>query len=264
MDDAGTTGDQTRTEADEVDQAPAEALIEIDQPAEAPVVNDADADAEPGEADTDADAAEPDAGAEGAPLSGDEPEEGLDAAPQLTLDEMVAELTAPAEPVSPSAEPAEAPEPVEEPAEGAEALPAPQAVPPSTVTPGPDETLAPAEVVRPVADRLWTRIPFWVLGLVWAGLVGASAYALWPTSAEAFILSPLYPVFIFGAAALVAVGVVLGLIVWLTARSRAGEYGTAGVGRRIWTRALGWTAGGVALWWIALIVLDLHRTGVIR
>jgi hypothetical protein len=68
---------------------------------------------------------------------------------------------------------------------------------------------------------------------------------------------------VLGGAALAFIGLVTGLVVWLMARSRAGEDERGGLGLKIWTRALAWTAGGVALWWIGLLLLDLHHAGVI-
>jgi hypothetical protein len=110
---------------------------------------------------------------------------------------------------------------------------------------------------------MWTRVPFWVLGALWVAFVGVLTYLMWP-STGALVTRPLYPYLVFGGAALVVVGLVTGLTIWLLARAHAGEYGPAGIARTVWMRALGWTACGVAVWWIGLVVLDLHRTGVIR
>lgn len=131
----------------------------------------------------------------------------------------------------------------EEPAEGIESAPAPKS--------------------RPVVARVSTRAPFWVLGALWACFAGVMTYLLWPLSDQAFVDSPLYAVLVFGGAALVILGFVVGLVVWLGARPVARAAGEGPLGLRLWARALGWTAGGVVLWWVALIALDLHRTGVI-
>ena len=191
-----------------------------------------------------------------------EPDQDEDEEPTapLTLDELVAELEVPAEESGehPAEEPGE--ETSEEAAEAAEGEEAGEEEA-ETAEPGEQEIEA---GLMPVSERLWTRLPFWLIGLAWAAFSGALAYLFWPLSATVFVTNPLYPYFVFGGAALVVVDLVTGLVVLLVARARAGDEGRAGLGRVIWLRALTWTAAGVVLWWVALIALDLHRTGVIR
>jgi hypothetical protein len=130
---------------------------------------------------------------------------------------------------------------------------------------GEAEEIEAAEVgPRPVVARLWARIPFWVLGACWVGFAGTLTYLLWPVSTDVFVKDPRYAYFVFGGAALVAAGLALGLTIWIIARVRAGKDGRSGIARTVWMRALGWTTGGVVLWWIGLIALDMHRAGLIR
>lgn len=136
-------------------------------------------------------------------------------------------------------------------------------VPPKSTESAEGVESAPASKSKPVVARVSTRAPFWALGALWACFAGVMTYLLWPLSAEVFVDSSLYAVLVFGGAVLVVLGFVVGLVVWLGARPAARAAGEGPLGLRLWARALGWTAGGVVLWWAALIALDLHRTGVI-
>jgi hypothetical protein len=182
-----------------------------------------------------------------------------------SLDEMVARLGAePAE-----AGPAEATddEPELEAEGGTESEAALSDVsegePPVEVVPGaaPEpEGVAVADLVR---DRLTTRVPFWVYGAVWAGFVGFMAYLLWPISSEPFVNSPDYAALVFGAVALLAGGIVLGFFVWLFSRLGTTRSERVGLVRAVAFRTAGWMTAGVVIWWIALVLLDLHRSGVV-
>jgi len=119
-----------------------------------------------------------------------------------------------------------------------------------------------AEPVPFLLQMRW-RVPFWVVFGLFAAFVAALVYLLWPASAGEFVALPLYGVLVIGGASLVVIGLVTGLAVWLAARSRATDDEKAGLGRTLWARALGWTAGGVALWWVGILALDLHRAGVL-
>jgi hypothetical protein len=116
---------------------------------------------------------------------------------------------------------------------------------------------------KPLLRRVWTRAPFWAVDAAWAILTLAAVIALWRAPAATFADGIAYGVLVLGGAALAFIGLMTGLIVWLIARSRAGQDERVGLGLAIWTRALIWTAGGVALWWVGLLVLDLHHSGVI-
>jgi hypothetical protein len=130
--------------------------------------------------------------------------------------------------------------------------------------PDAEDTAEEAALPRSAVDRLWARIPFWVLGAAWVGLVGALTYLLWSVATDVFVTNPLYTYLVFGGTALVAAGLVMGLTIWILVRSNTKKGERAGIGLRVWTRALTWTAIGVVLWWAGLILLDLHRTGAIR
>jgi hypothetical protein len=91
--------------------------------------------------------------------------------------------------------------------------------------------------------------------------VGAMTYLLWPASSAPFVEAPIYRWFVFGGAAMLVAGLILGLAVWLAVRSGATTEEREGFGRAIAMRTAGWMAVGVALWWIGLVVLDLHRGG---
>ncbi|HEY5277537.1 MAG TPA: hypothetical protein VIK38_13590 [Coriobacteriia bacterium] len=116
---------------------------------------------------------------------------------------------------------------------------------------------------KPLLRRVWTRAPFWAVDAAWAILTLAAVIALWRAPAATFADGIAYGVLVLGGAALAFIGLMTSLIVWLVARSRAGQDERVGLGLAIWTRALIWTAGGVALWWVGLLVLDLHHSGVI-
>jgi hypothetical protein len=170
----------------------------------------------------------------------------------LTLDELVADLAeseagegAPSQAVMVEEPPATDVEEVEEAAEEAVEGDAEPALP------------------RPLVRQFWTRAPFWAVDSAWAILTLAATIALWRAPAATFADGIAYAILVLGGAALAFVGLVTGLVIWLVARSRAEEDERVGLGLAIWTRALSWTAAGVALWWIGLLLLDLHHAGVI-
>ena len=113
-------------------------------------------------------------------------------------------------------------------------------------------------------ERMDTRVPFWVYGGVWVVFAGAMTYLLWPVSAGLFTGSSRYAIFVLGGAGLTVIGLFVGLAAWLTGRSGASTEEKQGLTQAILLRTAGWMTVGVVLWWIALIALDLHRTGVIR
>jgi hypothetical protein len=193
-------------------------------------------------------------------------------ATDLTLDDMVAEIvqsqggeaTPEGEPApegaaaeAPEGEAAEGPEGGE--VEGAEAVPAEGAAEPSAEVS--EEGLVVTGLAR---DRMSTRIPFWGYGGVWVVFVGVMTYLLWPASVRTFTGSQFYAVFVLGGGALTVVGLFVGLLTWFFGRSGASKAQRQGLIQAIMMRSAGWMAIGVILWWVALIALDLNRTGVIR
>lgn len=223
-------------------------------------------------------APEPETEPETEPESAPEPEPAPEPAPApevvevpLTLDELVADIAS--SDAGEAAEEADAEENASEgeaesvseveaeveaaaAAEGAAALEATA----TEATPVIEAPEGPAPLLR----RLWTRVPFWTLDAVWLSLTVAVTVILWRAPAATFADGLPYAILVLGGAALAFTGLVTGLVVWLVARRRAGEDERAGLGLALWTRALAWTAGGVALWWVGLLVLDLHHAGLIR
>lgn len=170
-------------------------------------------------------------------------EEPAGSASEFTLDELVAEMA------GVSSVTAQAP--------AVESAPAPEHVDPLTAAMS--DTFAEA---APTEAALWTRVPFWVIGLSWMSFVGVMTFLLWPKSSGGLQDAPLYGALVFGGAGLVVLSLFIGLIVWARARSHA-EAGDRGiVSRAVLLRVLGWTAGGVALWVVALIVLSLRHLDV--
>lgn len=179
----------------------------------------------------------------GAPIDEPAPEEPSGSASEFTLDELVAEMAGVS---SVAAQP-----PV------VESAPAPEHVDPLTAAMS--DTFAEA---APTETELWTRVPFWVIGLSWAAFVGVMTFLLWAKSSGGLEDAPLYGALVFGGAGMVALSLFIGLIVWARARSHA-EAGDRGiVSRAVLLRVLGWTAGGVVLWVGAMVVLSLRHLDV--
>jgi hypothetical protein len=175
----------------------------------------------------------------------------------MTLDELVADLAKPDEdePSDAADEAApEQPEPESEFAAEPAAEPAIDAEPEA-----PEEPID----TPPLLKQLWTRVPFWAVDGVWLTLTAASTIALWNVPSLTYQDGALYALLVLGGAALAVIGLAAGLAVWLVARSRSVDHERAGLGLTIWTRALAWTAAGVAQWWIGLLILSLHHHGVI-
>lgn len=114
-----------------------------------------------------------------------------------------------------------------------------------------------------VEAEMWTRVPFWLLGVAWIAFVGLLTYLQWPTASEDLQGTSLYQLMVYGGVALVVMGGVIGAVIWSRARSHADPVDRAVVSRSILLRAVGWTASGVAVWVIAMIALSLHSLDVI-
>lgn len=162
---------------------------------------------------------------------------------QFTLDELVAEMA------GVSAVTSEA-------GTGAEPV-VPQRVDPLTAA------MSEAFEEVPVESELWTRLPFWILGAAWALFTGVITYLLWPVAKSGLTGTQLYGVLVYGGVALVVVGAVAGVVVWSRARTRCAMPDRGVVSRAILLRAVGWTATGVAVWVVSMIVLSLHSLDVI-
>jgi hypothetical protein len=179
-----------------------------------------------------------------------EPEAEAVDRPQFTLDELVAEMA------GVSAVTAAAP------ASGEAASVAPERI--DVLAAAMSDTFAEAP---PVEDEMWTRAPFWAIAAAWVLFSGALAYLLWPTAAkgfEALMGASLYSVLVWGGVALVVIGLVIGAVIRSRAQARGSVVDRGLVGRAILLRALGWTAAGVAMWVVAMIVVSFHAVGVIR
>lgn len=249
MDEAGPmTGQQQEPEEqatpvaeDVAEQAPAVEETAAETTAEeAAVVEEAAAD-EIAEAETPSTAVPDDATPE--EQAAETPEEPAE---QLSLEEMVDSLKE-AEPsgVEPPASDVEAPEPATD--ASAAALTSEEQVP--------EERLA--------RDRLAARLPFGIYIGVWAVFAGVMTYLLWPIAVRPFVGTRLYAYFVLGGGALTVAGPLLGLGVWLAVRARAGEGTGAGLARAAFMRAAVATLAGDLLWWLGLVLLDLHRAGVL-
>jgi hypothetical protein len=170
--------------------------------------------------------------------AGGEPE-----ADQLSLDEMVESLKEPQASTDEVA--AEAPP---EPAEAEEA-------------PATDEPVSGPEGLA--RDRLAARLPFGIYVGVWVVFAGVMSYLLWPAASGPFTGLPFYAYLVLGGVALTVVGPLLGIVMWLVLRGRADGIARAGLARAIFMRAAAATLAGDLVWWLALVLLDLHRAGVL-
>jgi hypothetical protein len=112
-------------------------------------------------------------------------------------------------------------------------------------------------------DRLAARLPFGVYVGLWAAFAGAMGYLLWPAAAKPFVDSGIYAYSVLGGVALTLAGPLLGLAVWLLVRSSADVESNAGLVRAVFMRAALSTLAGDLLWWLGLVLLDLHRAGVL-
>jgi hypothetical protein len=111
-------------------------------------------------------------------------------------------------------------------------------------------------------SRLAARLPFWILSGVWVVFAGAMTYLLWADATKPFADLPLYAGFIYGGVALTVAGLLVGVVVWLLLRRAAPEL-RAGLVRAVLLRAAAATLAGNLVWWAGLVVLDLHRSGVL-
>jgi hypothetical protein len=190
---------------------------------------------------------------------------------QPSLDDLIADLAVEGEPADGEAGTAEdgaglaegdasdAPTRIEaEEARASEPQTAPVPVAPVAPTASPIAA-DPAAEAGPMLERLWTHVPFWVIAGAWVVLTAAMTALLWNASAGGMSTGIPYAVLVLGGGALVVIGLVAGLVISLLVRGRTVPGERAGLFLAVWNRALLWTAGGVLVWWIGLLLLDLHH-----
>jgi hypothetical protein len=114
-----------------------------------------------------------------------------------------------------------------------------------------------------VRDRLGAKLPAWAYAGVWVVFAAVMTYLLWPTATKPFIEQPDYAYMVVGGLALAVAGPVVALLTWLFARMGTTASERIGLVRAVWMRCMLATVFGVAIWWLALYALDLHRKGVI-
>jgi hypothetical protein len=105
-------------------------------------------------------------------------------------------------------------------------------------------------------------VPLWIVTGMFAAFVGALVYLMWPSATGSVVTTGLYRLLVLGGAGMVIIELLTGITVWLVARAHADRDEKRGLALTLWTRALAWTAGGVVLWWIGLLVLDLRHVGI--
>lgn len=185
-------------------------------------------------------------------------------APEVTLDEMVASLRdgeGPAE----TAEDAEPGTGAEESGELAEAEgaastaeeAAPAAAAGAVVLPVEDDGSACARRSRSA------RVPFYVYLGVWLVFSGVTVYLLWSVGSGSFVGHPAYGLLVLVGVALLCLGPLVALGSWWYASAHSEPDERVGLVRAVLLRSAATMAGGVVLWWVALVVLDLHRTGLL-
>jgi hypothetical protein len=110
-------------------------------------------------------------------------------------------------------------------------------------------------------NRLGTKLPAWIYAGVWVVFLGVMVYLLWPVAGKSFVNLPDYAYMVIGGLALAVAGPLIALGTWLFARMGTTASERIGLVRAVWMRCMMATVFGVAVWWIALFALDLHRTG---
>ncbi len=192
-----------------------------------------------------------------------------DAAEDAAVVEESQEPTAAPEDVEPEAAPEETPEPEGEADLEPEPEPDEAAEPDEPV----EAEVAEAEPAEPEESTESTGAPeeapssvSWVpfslyLGL-WVVLAVATVVLLrTPAAAGGALWAPEYALSVYGGVALVALGPILALVVWLVARAKAEPEHRTGLLTSALLRSAGATFVGVILWLVALYMLDLYRAG---
>lgn len=144
----------------------------------------------------------------------------------------------------------------------------------SAVAAEPDGSVAGMPVAEPgaievVAEdtralrRRSAKIPFWVYLGVWVVFAGVQTYLMWPLALEPFTGQPVYGLLVLIATGLVCSGPILGLCVWWFVSAHSERDERSGLVRAVLVRSAAAMAGGVVIWWIALMLLDLRRLGML-
>ncbi len=160
----------------------------------------------------------------------------------------------------------------EEPAEG-EPVPEEPASDDEAVEPAPEEGVAPDEQpaegetapedesAAQARRSLGAKLPFWLYTLAWAVFSGVMAYRMWPAAADPYVDGRMYMYFVAGGLGMLAIGPMVGAVVFAVVRSRAEREHRAGLLTAVFVRTAGAMAVGALLWWAGLLALEWQRTG---
>ncbi len=123
----------------------------------------------------------------------------------------------------------------------------------------------PAAALEPILarDRAGTQVPYWLFAAAWATFSVVMTVLLWPMATDSFVGRPLYAVFVYGGAGMTLAAPILGLLVWAIVRAGVEPDLRQGLLRAALLRAATTAVFGVVVWWVALVVLDLHRAGLL-
>lgn len=108
------------------------------------------------------------------------------------------------------------------------------------------------------------RWPFWTLAGAWLALCGGAAYLLTRDPAMPSLRQDVYTFVVAAGLALTILGPIVAVVVWLFARSGAGEDSRTGMFATSLMRAALVTFFGVIAWTGVLILVDALRLGLIR
>lgn len=123
------------------------------------------------------------------------------------------------------------------------------------------EQPAPAE---PVPAPRRSPVPWWpYLAYVgcWAALAGGLVFVGMRTGSSYLPENSIYPALLLAGLTLAVCGPLLGLFAWLLARRRLEKGARTGLLTAAFLRASMFTLGGVALWWLAIVLVDALRLG---
>lgn len=108
------------------------------------------------------------------------------------------------------------------------------------------------------------RWPFWTLAGAWLALCAGAAYVLTRDPAMPTLRQDVYTFVVAAGLALTILGPIMAVVVWLFARSGAGQDRPAGMFATSLMRAALVTFFGVITWTGVLILVDALRLGLIR